>query len=116
MEQTPTTRPSLLVRLKDPGDERAWEEFAAIYSPLIYGLGRRKGLQHADAADLVQDVLRAVASAIGRWHRRLAGGIPTRHGVRSGTGCSGLPATCCWTCWTPGADILRGWEETASNT
>jgi hypothetical protein len=67
MEQTPTTRPSLLVRLKDPGDERAWEEFAAIYSPLIYGLGRRKGLQHADAADLVQDVLRAVASAIGRW-------------------------------------------------
>src|SRR5260370_1423017 len=38
MEQTPTTRPSLLARLRDPRDERAWREFAAIYAPLVYRL------------------------------------------------------------------------------
>src|SRR5262249_62174760 len=64
MEQTPTTRPSLLARLRDPGDERAWREFAAIYAPLVYRLARRKGLQDADAADLTQDVFRAVAAAL----------------------------------------------------
>jgi RNA polymerase sigma-70 factor (ECF subfamily) len=67
MDHGPETRASLLVRLRDPQDERAWSEFAAIYSPLIYRLGRRKGLQDADAQDLVQDVLRAVAGAIDRW-------------------------------------------------
>lgn len=67
MDATPTTRPSLLVRLRNPHDERAWHEFTAIYSPLIYRLARRKGLQDADAADLVQEVLRAVASAIDRF-------------------------------------------------
>src|SRR6478609_991479 len=67
MDGEPVTRPSLLVRLRDPRDDQAWAEFVAIYSPLIYRLGRRKGLQDADAADLVQEVLRAVASAIDRW-------------------------------------------------
>jgi RNA polymerase sigma-70 factor (ECF subfamily) len=32
-----------------------------IYSPLIYGFGRKHGLQDADAIDLTQDVLRIVA-------------------------------------------------------
>jgi RNA polymerase sigma factor (sigma-70 family) len=67
MDEVPDTRPSLLVRLCDPKDERAWTEFTAIYSPLIYRLARRKGFQHADAEDLVQEVLRAVASAVDRW-------------------------------------------------
>src|SRR5579871_2370162 len=35
MEQTPATRPSLLVRLHGPRDEQAWTEFCAIYAPLI---------------------------------------------------------------------------------
>jgi RNA polymerase sigma-70 factor (ECF subfamily) len=63
----PTTRPSLVLRLRDLDDEVAWAEFVEIYEPLIYQLARRKGLQDADARDLCQDVLRAVASAIGRW-------------------------------------------------
>jgi RNA polymerase sigma-70 factor (ECF subfamily) len=67
MDDVPDTRPSLLVRLCDPKDERAWAEFTAIYSPLIYRLARRKGFQDADAQDLVQDVLRAVAKAMDRW-------------------------------------------------
>ena len=67
MDEVPDTRPSLLVRLCDPKDDRAWTEFTAIYSPLIYRLACRKGFQHADAEDLVQEVLRAVASAVDRW-------------------------------------------------
>jgi RNA polymerase sigma-70 factor (ECF subfamily) len=66
MDQTPTTRMSLLVRLRDPLDEQAWSEFTEIYAPLIDRLARRKGLQEADAADLVQEVFCAVAKAIER--------------------------------------------------
>jgi RNA polymerase sigma-70 factor (ECF subfamily) len=57
----------LLVRLKAPGDEQAWVEFVEMYEPLIFRLARRRGLQQADADDLTQDVLRAVAGAIDRW-------------------------------------------------
>jgi RNA polymerase sigma factor (sigma-70 family) len=63
----PTTRPSLVLRLRDPQDTAAWSEFVEIYEPLIYRLAKNKGLQDADAQDLCQDVLRAVASAIERW-------------------------------------------------
>jgi RNA polymerase sigma-70 factor (ECF subfamily) len=66
MNPTPPTRFSLLVRLRDPRDERAWAEFVAIYTPLIERLARLKGLQEADAEDLVQDVLGAVARAVER--------------------------------------------------
>jgi RNA polymerase sigma-70 factor (ECF subfamily) len=66
MAESPVTRPSLLVRLRDPGDGPAWAEFVEIYAPLVYGFGRKHGLQDADAADLTQEVLRAVARAAGR--------------------------------------------------
>jgi RNA polymerase sigma-70 factor (ECF subfamily) len=67
MTESPVTRQSLLVRLKDPRDGQAWAEFVAIYSPLIDRLARAKGLQEADAADLSQEVFRAVAGAIDRY-------------------------------------------------
>jgi RNA polymerase sigma-70 factor (ECF subfamily) len=67
MVDSPSTRPRLLVRLRDPRDGRAWEEFLEVYSPLILQLARRKGLQDADAADRAQDVFRAVARAIDRF-------------------------------------------------
>jgi RNA polymerase sigma factor (sigma-70 family) len=67
MSEWPSTRLSLLVRIRDPRDERAWTEFLAIYTPLVYRLARQKGLQAADADDLVQEVFRAVAGAIERW-------------------------------------------------
>jgi RNA polymerase sigma-70 factor (ECF subfamily) len=51
------TSSSLLIRLRRPGDSVAWDRFARLYTPLIYGWGRRAGLQSTDAADLVQDVL-----------------------------------------------------------
>jgi RNA polymerase sigma factor (sigma-70 family) len=70
MTQAPTTRASLLVRLRDLRDTGAWIEFVEIYAPIVYEYGRRHGLQDADAADLSQDVLRAVTGAIGdfRYH------------------------------------------------
>jgi RNA polymerase sigma factor (sigma-70 family) len=67
MSESPETRPSLLLRLRDSGDQRAWVEFTQIYGPLVRRLARRMSLQEADAADLEQEVFRAVASAIDRW-------------------------------------------------
>jgi RNA polymerase sigma factor (sigma-70 family) len=66
MAEIPPTRASLLVRLRDSADEAAWKEFVELYTPLVYGYARKQGLQDADAADLCQDVLRAVAGAVGR--------------------------------------------------
>jgi RNA polymerase sigma-70 factor (ECF subfamily) len=63
----PTTRRSLVLRLRNLDDEAAWTEFLQIYEPLVYRLARSKGLQDADARDLCQDVFRAVAGAIDRW-------------------------------------------------
>ena len=67
MSASPETRPSLLVRLKDPADDEAWIEFTEIYRPLVCRLAARRGLQHADAEDLAQQVLSSVARAIDRW-------------------------------------------------
>src|SRR5262245_51668658 len=66
MAETLPTRPSLLVRLRDPGDQEAWRTFLDLYGPLIYSFGRKHGLQDADAADLTQAVLAAVHGSIGR--------------------------------------------------
>ncbi len=67
MDHATETRLSLILRLRDHQDELAWSEFAEIYTPLVYGLARRLGLQDADATDLVQEVWRAVAGAVGRY-------------------------------------------------
>jgi RNA polymerase sigma-70 factor (ECF subfamily) len=49
------------VRIRDAHDAAAWSQFVEIYAPLVYGFARKHGLQDADAADLTQDVLRAVS-------------------------------------------------------
>jgi len=66
MEQSPATRASLLVRLRDPRDKEAWGQFVHVYAPVVYGFARKRGLQDADAADLMQEVLRSVAGAANR--------------------------------------------------
>jgi RNA polymerase sigma-70 factor (ECF subfamily) len=63
----PLTRRSLVLRLRNLDDEKAWAEFVQIYEPMVYRLARAKGFQDADAHDLCQEVFRAVASAIERW-------------------------------------------------
>jgi RNA polymerase sigma-70 factor (ECF subfamily) len=66
MTDTPTTQASLLVRLGDAADAPAWGQFVELYAPPVYACARRAGLQDADAADVTQDVLRAVHGAFRR--------------------------------------------------
>lgn len=51
-----TTRGSLLSRVRDPADQAAWRDFEARYRELLIRFCRARGLQHADAEDLVQVV------------------------------------------------------------
>lgn len=67
MSSTPTTRPSLLIRVRDADDRDAWDEFVELYTPMIFSYATRRGLQQADAADLAQDVMLSVARSIGRF-------------------------------------------------
>jgi RNA polymerase sigma-70 factor (ECF subfamily) len=67
MPSIPETRASLILRLPDARDVEAWDEFVEIYGPLIHRLARQRGLQDADANDLAQEVLLAVAQAVDRW-------------------------------------------------
>jgi RNA polymerase sigma-70 factor (ECF subfamily) len=56
----------LLIRVRDPADQAAWQEFVEIYRPVIVRLAQRKGMQVADAEDVAQVVLASVAKAIER--------------------------------------------------
>ena len=67
MTEFPETRASLLIQLRTPENREAWEAFAATYQPVIYRMARRRGLQDADARDLVQNVLVRVSAAIDRY-------------------------------------------------
>jgi len=64
MVDSPLTRASLLVRIRDSRDGQAWCQFVDLYAPLIHGFARKHGLQDADAADLTQEVLGVVARSI----------------------------------------------------
>jgi RNA polymerase sigma factor (sigma-70 family) len=66
VDESPLTRASLLVQLRTGSNHSAWQEFVKLYGPVIYGFARKRGLQDADAADLMQDVMRSVSAAIGR--------------------------------------------------
>ncbi|MGA2255234.1 MAG: RNA polymerase sigma factor [Thermoguttaceae bacterium] len=67
MSSAPETRPSLLIRVRDPADRAAWQEFVEIYRPVILRLAQRKGMQAADAEDIAQEVLTVVAKAVEQW-------------------------------------------------
>lgn len=51
------TRPSLLLRLRDPADAEAWASFDEEYRDLILGYCKRRGLQLSDAEDVRQTVM-----------------------------------------------------------
>ena len=61
MADAPITRATLIARLGDGHDAEAWGEFIRLYGPVVYGFARNRGLQDADAADLMQEVMRSVA-------------------------------------------------------
>jgi RNA polymerase sigma-70 factor (ECF subfamily) len=66
MVEAPLTRASLLVRIRDRRDQAAWQQFVQLYAPVVYGFARKRGLQDADAADVMQDVLARIAGAVAR--------------------------------------------------
>ncbi|MBT8486678.1 MAG: sigma-70 family RNA polymerase sigma factor [Phycisphaerales bacterium] len=59
-----STRPSLLLRVRDHADHAAWREFDERYGELVVRFCRSRGLQHSDAEDLRQVVLINLASAL----------------------------------------------------
>jgi RNA polymerase sigma factor (sigma-70 family) len=52
------------VRIRDAADGEAWQQFAALYAPLVYRLARKRGLQDADATDVTQEVFHKVSITI----------------------------------------------------
>lgn len=60
----PDTRVSLIQRLQDHKDASAWSEFCAVYERTIYSIGKKYGLQDADAREVSQEVLLTVSRRI----------------------------------------------------
>ncbi len=58
------TRASLLSRVRDVSDQRAWAEFESLYHDLLIRFCRRKGLQEADAIDVVQTVMASLVKSL----------------------------------------------------
>ena len=67
MSEFPDTSHSLIARLKDQRDAASWAEFLAIYQPVVFRMARRRGLQTADAQDVIQQVFLSIAHAIDNW-------------------------------------------------
>lgn len=66
MTDSNLTRATLIFRLRDRKDDDAWKQFLDLYGQTIFQFVRSRGLQDADAADLVQEVFRRVGNAIGK--------------------------------------------------
>jgi len=58
------TRGTLLSRVRDVSDVEAWREFVGDYGPLILKWCEKHGLQEADSADVVQEVLASLVTAM----------------------------------------------------
>jgi len=62
------TRRSLLTRLKNWDDQEGWREFFNTYWNLIYGVAVKAGLSDAEAQDVVQETVIAVARKMQDFH------------------------------------------------
>ena len=63
-DTTLKTRKTLLLRLRDPSDQDSWQEFAEIYTPLLFRYCLKRDINKDDAADIIQDVMRSVCLAM----------------------------------------------------
>jgi RNA polymerase sigma-70 factor (ECF subfamily) len=64
MSHPEPTRATLIFRVRDSRDSKAWGEFVEIYEPLVKSYCRKRGLQEADTADVSQEVLQSVVGAV----------------------------------------------------
>ncbi len=65
--EPPSTRITLLTRLRSADDAEAWRTFVDLYLPLVYRYCRKRGLQDADSRDVSQQVLASVHRAIDKF-------------------------------------------------
>ena len=64
MHHWPETNESLILRVKDPADAASWSDFLSIYRPVVVRMACGRGLQHADADDLAQQIFKFVQMEI----------------------------------------------------
>ena len=67
MAEFPENNHSLIARVQDLDDGASWTEFLGIYQPVVFRMARKRGLQDADAHDVVQQVFVSISRAIERW-------------------------------------------------
>ena len=79
-----STSTSLVQRLKG-SDEEAWQRLFDLYVPLVYSWCRRSGMQSQDAADVVQEVFRAVPGGIASFRHDLRASWQDRVTLRRST-------------------------------
>lgn len=63
----PSTRESLLVRMRDPGNTWAWQEFYELYGRLILNFAIKRGCSYELAEDVLQEVMIGLFQAIPRF-------------------------------------------------
>lgn len=61
MDELIPTRATLLQRLKNWQDQSSWQDFFDTYWRLIYNVARKRGLNEAEAQDVVQETMVSVA-------------------------------------------------------
>ncbi len=59
-----TTRASLLAKVRDNADGEAWSQFETLYRDMLIRFCRSRGLQHADAEDVIQLVFTKLVSGL----------------------------------------------------
>src|SRR5262249_54521926 len=62
-----TTRATLLGRVRDGDDAAAWREFDGAYREMLLRFCRSRGLQHADAEDVIQLVFVKLTGGLRRF-------------------------------------------------
>jgi RNA polymerase sigma-70 factor (ECF subfamily) len=58
------TRESLLLRVRNWGDDASWQEFFDIYWKIIYALAIRAGMSEIEAEEIVQSTMISLANSI----------------------------------------------------
>jgi RNA polymerase sigma factor (sigma-70 family) len=69
VEDSISTRYSLLSRLEDRGDQDSWRDFFNTYWRFIYSVALKSGLTEAEAQDVVQETVISVAKDIHKFKR-----------------------------------------------
>ena len=58
------TRSSLLLRVRNSNDQESWNEFVALYEPLLFRYVRARGLSQSDAGDIVQNIFSSLVKTM----------------------------------------------------